>query len=159
MFMELGNTQRAKDFVQLDSGSEWATYVIPFLLLRAGKVAEAREAVKKDVRQSAVHRDLFQACLMGPPAELERLVQVGGETATPTETDSEDSYYQGTIFAYCGKRSAAFNKLGMDIKHNYCAYTALQTDPLLVKLRGSTQFNRLLSAAKECQNRILAQHH
>ena len=157
VFMELANTQRARDFIQLDAGSEWATYAMPFLLLREGKVAEAREAVKKMSTNPQDFRDLLQACLVGPSAELERLVRVA-ETAT-SEPDSESAYDQGTIFAYCGKRNAAFHKLGMAIKQNYCAYTALQTDPLLVKLRETTEFKELLSTAKECQNRILAQQH
>ncbi len=46
-FMELGRTQRAMDFVRLDAGSEWAAFVMPSVLLREGKVAEARESVKK----------------------------------------------------------------------------------------------------------------
>jgi hypothetical protein len=33
----------------------------------------------------------------------------------------------------------------------------LQTDPLLVKLRGTPEFDQLLAAAKECRNRFLAQ--
>jgi eukaryotic-like serine/threonine-protein kinase len=156
-FMELANTQRATDFIQLDAGSEWATYAMPHLLLREGKVAEAREAVKKMSTNPQDLRDLLQACLVGPSSELERLARVA-ETAKPT-ADSESSYDQGTIFAYCGKKNAAFHMLGMAIKQNYCAYTALQTDPLLVKLRGTTEYKELLSAAKECQNRILAQQH
>jgi serine/threonine protein kinase/tetratricopeptide (TPR) repeat protein len=154
VFMEVANTQRARDFIQLDAGSEWATYAMPFLLLREGKVAEAREAVKKMSTNPQDFRYLLQACLVGPSAELERLARVA-ETAPPTEPDSESNYDQGAIFAHCGKRNAAFHKLGMAIKQNYCAYTALQTDPLLVKLRGTTEFNELLSAAKECQMGIL----
>jgi serine/threonine protein kinase len=44
-FMELGKTERAADFIRLDAGSEWAAYVTPSVLLREGKIAEAREAV------------------------------------------------------------------------------------------------------------------
>ena len=44
--MELGNTQRAKDFIRLDAGSEWALYITASLLLREGKVEEAREAAR-----------------------------------------------------------------------------------------------------------------
>src|SRR5208337_3190451 len=45
-FMELGKSERAADFVRLDAGSEWAAYVMPSILLREGKIQEAREAVK-----------------------------------------------------------------------------------------------------------------
>lgn len=44
--MGLGKTQRAEDFIRLDAGSEWAPYVTTSLLLREGKVEEAREAAK-----------------------------------------------------------------------------------------------------------------
>jgi tetratricopeptide (TPR) repeat protein len=43
-FMELGKTDRAADFIRLDAGSEWANYVTPSLLLREGKIADARDA-------------------------------------------------------------------------------------------------------------------
>src|SRR5262249_39832076 len=44
-FMELGKTDRAFDYIRLDAGSEWANYAMPSLLLRQGRVAEARAAV------------------------------------------------------------------------------------------------------------------
>src|SRR5208337_2083774 len=43
-FMELGNTERADDFIRLDAGSEWAGYATPRNLLRRGAIREAREA-------------------------------------------------------------------------------------------------------------------
>ena len=51
-FMELGRFDRARDFIQLDAGSEWANYATPSLLLREGRVAEAREAVKRMAERS-----------------------------------------------------------------------------------------------------------
>ena len=36
-FMELGKFDRARDYIQLDAGSEWANYVTPSLLLREGQ--------------------------------------------------------------------------------------------------------------------------
>lgn len=53
--------------------------------------------------------------------------------------------------------AAALRSLRNAVEHNYCAYTALQTDPLLAKLRGTPEFNQLLSSAKDCQNRFLAE--
>src|SRR5207244_11485182 len=70
-FMQLGNTQRARDFVQLDAGSEWTTYAMPFLFLREGKVAEAREAVKKMSFNPQDFRNLLQGCLVGPPVAFQ----------------------------------------------------------------------------------------
>ena len=75
------------------------------------------------------------------------------ETNAPTATDAELLYYQGAIFAYCGKRQAALRLLHSAIEQNYCAYSNLQFDPLLVKLRGTPEFSELLSTAKQCQSK------
>ncbi len=53
-FMELGKFERAYDFIQLDAGSEWANYITPSLLLREGRVPQAREAVKRMSEQPAL---------------------------------------------------------------------------------------------------------
>jgi len=62
-FMELGKTQRAMQFVNLDAGSEWANYMIPFILIRDGRVDEARDALKKMPANPRYNRDLLGACL------------------------------------------------------------------------------------------------
>ncbi|PYV55476.1 MAG: hypothetical protein DMG91_12080 [Acidobacteria bacterium] len=43
------------------------------------------------------------------------------------------------------------------IAGHYCAYTALQTDRLLETLHTAPEFDQLLSAAKECQNKFLSE--
>src|SRR6266446_7667762 len=60
-FMELGNSERAADFVRLDAGSEWAAYATPSILLREGKSPEAREAVKRMPTTLRYHRDLLES--------------------------------------------------------------------------------------------------
>jgi hypothetical protein len=150
-FMELGKTQRADDFVRLDAGSEWAAYVMPSLLLREGKVAEAREAVKRMPTSPKYHRDLLESCLqLRPASDLDRLAQEA-ETSLPTDPDSETWYYQGAIFAFCGKKQAALHMFQSAIAQNYCSRSNLLSDPLLGKLRTETGFNNLLSAANDCQ--------
>ena len=153
-FMELGRTQRAADYVRLDAGSEWAAYITPSILLREGKVAEAREAVKHMAATPRYHRDLLEACLQVPlSAELERLAHVA-ETTQATELDPETWYYEGAIFGYCGKKQAALHRLQSAVEQNYCAYSNLLSDPLLAKLRAEPAFNKVLTAASACQEAV-----
>ncbi|HSZ63225.1 MAG TPA: protein kinase [Terriglobales bacterium] len=153
-FMELGKTERARDFVRLDAGSEWAAYVTPSVLLREGKVQEAREMVKRMPTTPRYHRDLLEACLgLRPPAELDRLAH-DAETSLPAEPDPETWYYQGSIFAYCGKKQAALHLLQSAVEQNYCAHENLLADPLLAKLRTDTAFDKVLTAAGACQEAV-----
>ena len=74
-FMELGETQRAMDFVRLDAGSEWAAFTTSSVLLREGKLAEARDSVKKMSANAQYHRDLLEACLgMRPASESDEII-------------------------------------------------------------------------------------
>jgi eukaryotic-like serine/threonine-protein kinase len=150
-FMELGNAARAAQFVQLDAGSEWAAYVMPSILLREDKIAEARQAVKKMPTAPRYRRDLLEACLqLRPTTDLDRMAHEA-ETTLPTDPDPETWYYQGALFGYCGKKQAAFQLLQHAIEQNYCAHSNLISDPLLVKLRSAPGFNDLLIAATACQ--------
>jgi eukaryotic-like serine/threonine-protein kinase len=149
-FMQLGQFAKAREFIQLDAGSEWANYATPSLLLREGRTAEAREAVMRMPAAPHYHRDLLKACLQGPPSELDRMAHEA-ETSRPSEQDPENAYYQGTIFAYCGKKGAAFHLLKYAIEKNYCAYSNLLSDPLLRGLHSDPKIDELLTAAHECQ--------
>jgi len=153
-FMELGKTARAADFVRLDAGSEWAAYVTPSILLREGKIAEAREAVKRMPTAPRYHRDLLESCLqLRPATDLDRLAQ-SAETNLPSDADPETWYYQGAMFAFCGKKQAALRLMESAIQQNYCSYSNLLSDPLLAKFRTETGFNNLLSAAGACQEAV-----
>jgi len=155
-FMELGKTERAREFVRLDAGSEWAAYVTPSLLLREGKIQEARETVKRMPTTPRYHRDLLEACLgLRPASELDRMAQEA-ETSLPAEPDPETWYYQGTIFAFCGKKQAALHLLQSAVEQNYCAHENLLSDPLLAKLRTDTAFDKVLTAAGNCQDAVRA---
>jgi TolB-like protein len=151
--MELGRTQRAMAFVQLDAGSEWANYVMPSLLLRAGKVAEAKEAVKRMSPAPHYHRDLVQACLLGPASDLDKIAH-DDEVGQPTDPDPELLYYQASILAYCGKNQAALHMLQTAVESNYCAYSNLLDDPLMAKLRNDPKFDEVLTAAHQCQQAV-----
>jgi hypothetical protein len=152
--MELGQFERAYDFIQLDAGSEWANYITPSLLLREGRVPQAREAVKRMSNSPHYHRDLMEAAVgLRPPSELDRMAH-DAETGGPSDPDPELSYYQGALFAYAGKKDAAFHMLKTAIEQNYCAYSNLLSDPLLRGLHSDRQFDELLTAAHACQQAV-----
>jgi TolB-like protein/predicted Ser/Thr protein kinase len=153
-FMELGRPQRAMDFVRLDAGSEWANSATPSVLIREGKLAEAREAVKKISNNPRYHRDLLEACLgMRPASDLDKIT-ADTETSVLAEPDPEPWYYEGTIMAFCGKPAIALHMLTAAVEQNYCSYSALLSDPLLANLRSSKDFDAVLTAAHECQENV-----
>jgi len=153
-FMELGKTDRATDFIRLDAGSEWANYVTPSLLLREDKVTDAREAVKRMPTAPRYHRDLLESCLgLRPASDLDRIAH-DSETSYPSDPDPETWYIQGSLFAYCGKKPAALHLLQSAIQNNYCSYSNLLNDPLLAKLRADPDIDKLLTAARECQEAV-----
>jgi serine/threonine protein kinase len=155
-FMQLGQFDKAREFIQLDAGSEWAHYVTPSLLLREGKTAEAREAAKLMSNAPHYHRDLMEAVVgLRPSSELDRMAH-DAETNGPADPDPELAYLQGALFAYTGRKGAAFRMLKAAIQTNYCAYSNLLSDPLLRGLHSDREFDDLLTAAHECQAAVQA---
>ena len=159
-FVQLGQTQRAMDFVRLDAGSEYAAMQTAAILLGQGKLAEARQAAQKASPSPLNGRDLTQSCL-GPKYATPHSPQCDHaaqkiEAAAQAGSDIEPLYSVGALLSYCGQKDASVRLLKKAVEKNYCAYTALQTDPLLVKLRGTPEYGELLSSAKTCQNKFLA---
>jgi TolB-like protein/tetratricopeptide (TPR) repeat protein len=157
-FLYMGNTKMAREYLQLDAGSEWANWTMPAVLLREGKAAEAREAVKKIAPVPRYHRDLMEAATgLRPPAEMDRIAQEDATSPTAGD-DPEQAYDQGSVLAFVGKKDAAVHMIRMAIEQNYCAYSNLENDPLLDTLRSAPEFADLLKAARYCQEPLLAQH-
>lgn len=155
-FQELGQTERAWDFLRLDAGSEWAAYVKPSLLLRANRVAEAKEAVKHMPTAPRYRRELLEACLgLRPASDLDRIAR-DMENSQVNELDPEMLYYQGALLGYCGKNQAALHLLQNAVERSYCAYSNLINDPLLAKLRADQDFDKVLTSAHACQEVVKA---
>ncbi|HZR57063.1 MAG TPA: protein kinase [Terriglobales bacterium] len=155
-FLQLGQQERALNFIQLDSGSEWANWMMPFVYLRESKIHEAQQAIKKVADNPHYHRDLMEVCVqLRPASELEGIVQKT-EAAVLADPDPEPHYYEGAVVAFCGKPDVAARMIHSAIDKNYCSSSALKSDPLLGKLRASSEFTQLTVAASECQKRFQA---
>ena len=159
-FAEMGNPARGMDFIRLDAGSTWFNANVVRLYWQQGKLAEARDAVQKIPPDSNVGK-FYRACVnrpspQSPSAELDRIVREQ-EPLFAVRPDPEDRYLFAVDLAYCGEKDAALRMLKSAIEGKYCAYTALQKDPLLASLRATPEYTQLLSAAKQCQDNFLAQ--
>jgi hypothetical protein len=150
-FFELGQTARALEYVHLDSGSEWAASVLPAILLREGRMDEARVTAAKISPGGTWFAPIIQACVK--PAALIDMKRIADQYAPQLLglRDAELRYYHGAILAYCGQPELATKLIQSAISAHYCATTALHTDPLLERLRSQPGFAQLDAAAKQCQ--------
>jgi len=159
-FSQMGNPERAMEFNQLDAGSNWASNNRVGILLREGKLAEARDAAQK-LPPDMERTDFYKACLdrpsldQPPSAAFDRLVRER-ELAWATNPDPENRYLAAAELAFCGDKDGALRLLKSSIAGNYCIYVALQKDPMLASLRSSPEYSQLLAAAKKCQDNFLA---
>ena len=153
-FLEMGQAQQAREFVNLDAGSEWAAWATPYVFLSSGNVAQARESVKNVGRASRYHREVLTACLaVEPPPDLAAIIS-RTETDVLTEPDPEAWYRIGALMAFCKQTAPALHLLKSAVQQNYCAYSALLSDPLLKDLRKEAAFNNVLTAASQCQQAV-----
>ena len=155
-YLMRGQIDRARDFIRLDAGSEWAAFMNSVAAMRSGKREEGLESAKLISGNSRLLGNLVQACLAGtPPPELERV----GREAEPVvmaEADPERRFSFGEVLYFCNQKDAGLRAIQSAIRGNYCAYDALQHDPMLAKLRGMHEYGALLNQAKACQNGFLA---
>ena len=153
-FSEDRKQERALEYLRLDEGSEFAKDYLPLIYLRMGNIEQARQAAQNMTNNPLFLRGLLGACLNGGSAQDIQKQSAEAESKLLGERDPELKYIQGSILAYCSQWDGAIKFLRRAVEQNYCAYSALQTDPLLGDLRHNAQFEQVLSAAKACQAKI-----
>jgi TolB-like protein/predicted Ser/Thr protein kinase len=155
-FLESGKTSWAKQYLNKDAGSEWSNSVMVSVLMREGRMGEARQATLKMTANPTWMRDFLQVCLdKTRTREVHGLAERAQNELLP-ETDSELKYYQGTLLAACGEKEIAYKFLVKAVDEKYCAYQALQADPLLSGVQTDPAFRQILAAAEACQKKFLA---
>jgi tetratricopeptide (TPR) repeat protein len=158
VFEELGDEDRALQFLNLDAGSQFYNSILPRILMRKGDIAGARSAAEKVKNDETWYGGLLQSCLAsGGKADDKLAADV--RAALPqmlAQRDPEFHYDQGSMLVYCGERQAAVRLLQAAINQNYCAAEAFTNDPLLQKLRAYPEFKQLREASDACLKRFLA---
>jgi hypothetical protein len=146
-------------FAHLDAGSEWVAWLTPYIYLAEGNRDRARAAAKEMGNGSTYHKSLMEACTAAQhPADFAKTVREN-ETSVMNEPDPEAWYHVGTLMAACGQKEPALRLLRAAVQQNYCGYSALMNDPLLMDLRKETAFDQILTAASNCQAMLKARAH
>jgi len=151
--LELGRAPKAMQYVRLDAHSEFARNMTPAIQLRAGQIAEARQAAQRMTNDAPWYGNLLQTCLQRP-AEMQQATRAA-MPALMLLRDPEMKYFHASLLGYCGQGQAAFDLLRSAIEQNYCSSSALQVDPLWASLREKPEFSELQSLANQCQSRFL----
>ena len=155
-FDQLGNYARAMDFLQLDAGSEWASDNIMRHYIRDGKLAQAKELAEK-FKDSGRSFPMMRACLENPSsADAATLTRQTAATILAAP-DPEPHYVVAADVLFCGQKDLAVQLLKSSIAGHFCADAGLQNDSTWAKLRGTPEFAELLSAAKQCRDKFLAE--
>ncbi len=74
--LEAGKSARAMEYLNRDAGSEWSNAMRVAVLMRQGKMMEARQAVPQVTENPMWMRGLLQACLdKAPAADIQQLAE------------------------------------------------------------------------------------
>ncbi|HSD71814.1 MAG TPA: hypothetical protein VLE54_03440, partial [Thermoanaerobaculia bacterium] len=153
-FFQLDRYDRAWDYIKADHDSVWGRNTSVSLLMRQGKLAEARDVARGLGRDMSSRTVL--ACLEGrPKAEVDSLASAEA-TGLVVIRDSEPKYFVAGDFARCGYPELSLRLLRRAVEQNYCAYPTMDKDPLLASIRGTPEFAEIRKMGIACQERFLA---
>jgi tetratricopeptide (TPR) repeat protein len=156
-FMLLGRYDRALDFIRLDAGSEWATLVTRIVYQRMGRRTEAREQHARARPEMLgpvapeIFYDLLSRCLDGAPPDAQGQLSEDDVRTFFRRQDPEPLYFWASDLASCGHLPPAVRMLRESIRRNYCAYPAIEIDPMFTPIRTSREFGEVVAAAKACR--------
>jgi DNA-binding winged helix-turn-helix (wHTH) protein/TolB-like protein len=153
VFMGLGRYDRARDYLQLLSGSEFAEGGEAEILLREGKQAEAIQHLRS--LPAVYGGPLLEPCLQGHPSRPGDRAAQKVRSVLMADNDPFPKYGLAAWDSLCGQAEFAFRELRRAIEQDYCAYPQMETDPLLAKVRAMPEFAEVRSLGIACQQQFL----
>ncbi|HEX9302951.1 MAG TPA: hypothetical protein VGA31_00725, partial [Thermoanaerobaculia bacterium] len=151
-FSQLGQYDRARDYIALDAGSMLSNSMTVSQLLRQGRREEALGLIRKHGHFSPT----LVACMEARPAsEIEKVAREEA-AGVMQERDSEPKFNVATGLAQCHQSELALRLLKTAVEQNYCAWPAMDNDPDFASIRGTPEFAAIRQAGIECQKRFLA---
>jgi len=154
VFVHKGEPERARDFLNLDYGTDWFYDVQAHLLAREGDLEGASASFASQSEESLFRIEgvIFSHCNQRSPEALAAVQEVAD--TVHAVADSEPKYFTGAMFAVCGHREKALRFLRQAIELGYCSYPMLDTDQQWAPLRDDPEFLEIRQVAIACQERF-----
>jgi len=155
VFMALGKYDRAREYFQLQSGTEYERAGRVQVFMREGKEDEALQVLKSLPTTVVYGRSLLEPCLQHRPPAKEDVAAQRARSELMAHDDPFPKYLLAALDSFCGQPVLAFRELRRAISQNYCAYPQMETDPLLAKIRAMPEFAEVRSLGIACQQHFL----
>ena len=153
VFIALGRYDRAREYFQLQSGTEYEKSGEVEILLREGKQDEAFQLLKS--LPEPYGWQVLEPCLGPGSARKGEIAGQKWRSQWMEEDDPAPKYWLAGWDSLCGLPELANRELRRAIEHSYCAYPQMETDPLLARLRSTPEFAQLRSLGMACRQRFL----
>jgi len=153
-FVEIGHLDRAMDFIHSNPPNDFSKGVEVEVLFRKNRPADALRMIP-DTKDSG--RELIEACLQKQPARKIAELTKYYDAIALAALDPEPAYFQAGWDSFCGQNEAALAVLRKVVERGYCAFPAVDRDPMLTGLRREPAFTAVRAAAIECQNKFLSE--
>jgi tetratricopeptide (TPR) repeat protein len=156
VFMALGRYERAREYLQLYSGSEYERQGKVDIFLREGKQAEALHELQALPAKVEYGRQMLEPCLLHRPRTAAEAVAAQQlHSGVMAVDDPLPKYILAGWDSLCDQPDLPLRELRRAIEQDYCAYPQMETDPLLEKLRARPEFAEIRSLGIACQQRFL----
>jgi tetratricopeptide (TPR) repeat protein len=150
-----GNFPRAKVFLDLDPDSVFTADIRGHHLLSQGRPDEALRSWTR-LPESHPERRILSAFLSQAPDLSD--VADEAEAEFQAEPDLEWQYFGGSVLAYVGQRKAALRLLRRAVEGNFCAFPAMDRDPVWDGVRSDPRFGEIRETAIACRERYLKEY-
>jgi tetratricopeptide (TPR) repeat protein len=150
-FLELGDYQRARDYLRQDLTTEWSKARAVEILVRQGRGEEASKIGVPQIPDWDSYTMLLACDEHRPPDQIRELAN-----KVKPSPDPEMTYFFAAHLAYCSQTEASLRLLKSAIQGKHCSYPAMDNDPLFSSVRGTPEWTDLHSAAVQCQRNFLA---
>jgi DNA-binding winged helix-turn-helix (wHTH) protein/TolB-like protein len=156
VFTLQGDYQHARGYIRLDENSGVAALFRTMIALRTGDTKGAL-AESSLVSQSGYQFVKLLRLYLNHATEAELSKAAAEIELDPRSSrDAEELYRNAEILSFCGQSDAALRELQKAIHGSYCAYPAMDKDPLLDGIRSRPEFAGLRQAGIECQQKFLS---